>query len=185
MKKSFFYLLVAVFILNDSITCLKTSQLCMRLDEYMIQGTSVKCIGDFGYECGQMCAVSKQACNDFYSLTNYMQAMRGASVQKRINALIKQIKACPVINFLHQASDVCTSSFECYAKKGLVHLAAKANTNFMRRSFCPCQAENKYKCGSKYCARDKHSCDNFTNTLNEISKNNSIILIVDTCGNFY
>lgn len=172
------FILINIILLKQVIS-LKTSELCKKPNE------TLKCIGDFSHKCGPYyCTADQDACNEFIDLNSYLKLVKGISIQKRIHNLIKAIKICPIKTISKYSDRVCLSSFECYAKKGFVHLAAKANIDFKRRVYCPCQAIHKYKCGNMYCAESKHSCDEFKSRLFDIQRNNSVILAVDQCGKF-
>ena len=125
--------------------CLKTTDLCLTMTE------QTRCLGEYSFVCEKnYCALSKESCTDFIDLKTYFLMLKGATVKKRLISLMSSIRSCPLITILQHPDDVCMSSNTCYSIKGRVHMAAKANANFMRRVYCACKPSHSFRCGFKY-----------------------------------
>ena len=123
---------------------LKSTEMCQMTEE-------TRCLGEYSHSCEtSYCAVDQESCNDFISLKTYFQMLKGSTVKKRLISLMSSIKPCPYIKIYQHPDDVCVSSQTCYSNKGRVHMAAKANANFMRRVYCACKATHALRCGLKY-----------------------------------
>ena len=167
---------IAFSLLLSRIVSLKTKELCLKTSNDQQQ----QCIGQYGHKCNEeFCSISSTACIDFKQLNIYVQTIQNTKIQKKIQNLIKTINKCPNIAVVNYLDQICLPSFSCTSKKGLMRMASKANTVFTRRVYCSCKGKHSVKCGNKYCATDKRSCDHLNTILN--SKNDSIVINFNEC----
>ena len=163
-------LFMIIFIIINPIFSLKTEDLCIKNN---------KCKGKYGYDCGsKYCALSKQKCTDFYSLSSFLVTLKGNLLKQKITNTINTITKCPVVNYEWKSTDICLNVVNCQTRKSLIHLLGKANINFVKHMTCVCAGNYKLQCDKKYCALNQDACDEFQDLVE-----NSVPIRLSTCGN--
>lgn len=165
--------------LNPLVESLKSAELCLKIKER----NQLKCKAKYNYECSKdYCAVSPQACNDFNKLNIFLDTIKSATTKRRIMKTINTIKLCDLKPYEWKQTDICLNTFNCYERKGLIHLLGKANSNFVKHVNCPCNGFYKHKCGKQYCALNEETCNRFNNYLSEISNDEVQSVRLFSCG---
>ena len=172
--KQFIAFLLVAHIHISEIVSLSNKDLCLTTSGEPICGHA------FSHECNthaNMCSVSKQACDNFNSLTfmirSSVQQMRSSNAEMvKYKMFVNNIVACPVLKH-----SVCLNKAKCFDEKKKSRLIFKVDG--FKIKTCPCSGRYLYECNkSTICAANKHHCDLY---MKHKKKNDKSLNKLKTC----
>ncbi len=197
-KRSFIFLVLTLHLslsLKSIDFCVLKQQECKGYYDknqiYHIKCESIKCHGNFKYECTpNICSTKKNECKKYIKWDTYLKLINTIRIFdsklanlefKKINEIKsfkKDLKDCHKKKYEFTPTDFCVNSRNCIEireyLKGFGFNYRRIITS--EKIYCQCPKSQSFKCG-KYCATHSIACDYY-------KSNEKQFFHIKHCGNY-